>query len=116
MTNRGGFLGTVSAAGVPASPPGGSAILPIEGSREKSRKASPSREALDFLPHVGATRREEFERAGQSRAYGTRYRLEYNHRQPGGALGCQTPARKTMQLLGSPWREVIGVCSLYSAF
>ena len=114
MTNRRGFPGTVGAAGVPASPPDGSAVLPIEGSREKLRKASPSREALDLLPHVGATRREEFERAGEVRAYGTRYRLEYNHRQPDGALGCQTPARKTIQLLGSSWREVIGVCFLYS--
>ncbi len=36
--------------------------------------------------------REEFENLAEARAYGTRYRLEYNHRRPHSALGYLTPA------------------------
>lgn len=36
--------------------------------------------------------REEFENLCDARAYGTRYRLEYNHRRPHSALGYRTPA------------------------
>jgi putative transposase len=36
--------------------------------------------------------REEFESVAEARAYGTRYRLEYNHRRPHSALGYRTPA------------------------
>jgi putative transposase len=36
--------------------------------------------------------REEFENLPDARAYGTQYRLEYNHRRPHSALGYQTPA------------------------
>ena len=36
--------------------------------------------------------REEFENVSEARAYGTRYRLEYNHRRPHSALGYRTPA------------------------
>jgi putative transposase len=36
--------------------------------------------------------REEFENLPDARAYGTRYRLEYNHRRPHSALAYQTPA------------------------
>jgi len=36
--------------------------------------------------------REEFENVSDARAYGTRYRLEYNHRRPHSALGYRTPA------------------------
>ena len=36
--------------------------------------------------------REEFESLPEARAYGTRYRLDYNHRRPHSALGYQAPA------------------------
>jgi transposase InsO family protein len=36
--------------------------------------------------------REEWESVCEARAYGTRYRLEYNHRRPHSALGYRTPA------------------------
>jgi transposase InsO family protein len=36
--------------------------------------------------------REEFENLREARAYGTRYRLEYNPRRPHSSLGYQTPA------------------------
>jgi len=36
--------------------------------------------------------REEWEALSEARAYGTRYRLEYNHRRPHSALAYQTPA------------------------
>jgi putative transposase len=36
--------------------------------------------------------REEFENLSDARAYGTPYRLEYNHRRPHSALGYRTPA------------------------
>lgn len=36
--------------------------------------------------------REDFQNVAKARAYGTRYRLEYNHRRPHSALGHQTPA------------------------
>lgn len=37
--------------------------------------------------------REEWESVCEARAYGTRYRLEYNHRRPHSALGYRTPAK-----------------------
>lgn len=36
--------------------------------------------------------REEFANLTEARVYGARYRMEYNHRRPHSALGCQTPA------------------------
>ncbi len=36
--------------------------------------------------------REEWDALSEARAYGTRYRLEYNHRRPHSALAYQTPA------------------------
>ncbi len=36
--------------------------------------------------------REEFESVAEARAYGTQYRLDYNHRRPHSALGYRTPA------------------------
>ena len=36
--------------------------------------------------------REEFDNLVEARAYGTRYRLQYNHRRPHSGLGYRTPA------------------------